>query len=115
MRPFCKQLFLIISLLVSTLVWAAAFEAGIGVTAETTGFPFSPKLKSLTIVDIKSGLPAEQAGVRVGDRIIAINDCKIPGCPAKEAKAMTKKAPLTLTLLSTEGEVRQAVLQANKQ
>lgn len=109
------SLILITLITLGQSVPAAAFEAGIGVTAETTGFPFSPKLKSLTIVEIKSGLPAEQAGVRVGDRIIAINDCKIPGCPAKEAKAMTKKAPLTLTLLSTEGEVRQAVLQANKQ
>lgn len=112
MRPFRIQLFLIISLLSSPLAWARPFEAGMGVSVETAGFFLSPKLQKVTVVAIKPGLPAESAGVVVGDRIIAINDCKIPGCPAKKAKAMTKSAPLTLTLMNTDGDIRKALIQA---
>ena len=111
MRPFYFWLF--ISLLLSSrITFAAPFEAGMGVDVETGGFFLNPKLQKVTVVAIKPGLPAESAGVVVGDRILAINDCKIPGCPAKKAKAMTQSTPLELTLMDPQGDIRKTIIRA---
>lgn len=109
MRPFyfCSFFFL----LCSRIAFAAPFEAGLGIKVETTGFFLSPKLAHVAVVDVKPQSPADTAGVKVGDTIIAINDCSIPGCPAKKAKALTQTAPVTLTLINAAGEQRQTVLR----
>lgn len=111
MRPFYFWLFFSF-ILSSRIAYAAPFEAGMGVDVETAGFFLNPKLQKVTVVAIKAGLPAESAGVVVGDRILAINDCKIPGCPAKKAKTMTQSAPVEVTLMNSQGEVRTAVIKA---
>ena len=52
---------------------------------------FSPKVSRAEIKQVNAGSPAESAGLRPGDLITQIDDCKVPGCPGGKAKALLAK------------------------
>ena len=77
------------------------FTLDVGVS----GF-FSPELVSADVKKIDANSPAEKSGLKVGDKLIAIDGCKIPGCPAQEGKKLISKLKgqlLPLTLQRADG------------
>jgi C-terminal processing protease CtpA/Prc len=55
--------------------------------------------KSAKVISLGSHSNAEKAGIEVGDELVAVYDCKIPGCSASKAKELvTKKAGETILL-----------------
>ena len=78
-------------------------KLGISGEVEADGF-FSPTLLSYTIKKVKSNSPAENAGIIVGQKIISVENCKIPGCPASEAKKLMRKEAGDILELILENE-----------
>jgi C-terminal processing protease CtpA/Prc len=98
-------------LVISTSIISFSVSAGdrvkLGVSAdvEIDGF-FSPTLSSYTIQKVRPNSPAENAGIVVGQKIISVEDCKIPGCPVGEAKKLMRKeegAIINLLLENPDG------------
>ena len=91
--PAPQKLFL----LIATLLCAAAAQAagkpsiGFSLSVETDGF-FSTTLKKVTITSVKPGLPAEKAGLLVGDEIVAANDIPITGTPGSKLQGLLENA-----------------------
>ncbi|MBA6287858.1 PDZ domain-containing protein [Colwellia sp. MB3u-4] len=80
-------------LLISLFLPFAAFADGkIGIAAGVSvdGF-FSPEITEFKIDKVHPGSPAEKAGVKVGQLVIELDGCKIPGCPADKAKKLMDK------------------------
>jgi C-terminal processing protease CtpA/Prc len=97
------QIFKLLVISTSILSFSALggdrIKLGISANVETDGF-FSPTLSSYTIQKVKPKSPAENAGIVVGQKIISVEDCKIPGCPVSEAKKlMRKESGATINLL----------------
>jgi C-terminal processing protease CtpA/Prc len=65
-------------------------KIGLSLDIAADGF-FSPTLVSVKVKTLVAGGAAEKAGLLVGDQILKIADCAIPGCPADDAKALMKK------------------------
>lgn len=74
------------------LPFAALAEGKIGIVAGVSvdGF-FSPEITEFKIDNVQSGSPAEKAGIKVGQLVIELDGCKIPGCPADKAKKLMAK------------------------
>lgn len=102
------KLFFTLGLLVLLSSPAIAKDKGYtGFTLDVgvSGF-FSPELVSADVKKIDEDSPAEKPGIKVGDKLIAIDGCKIPGCPAKEGKKLISKQKgelLPLTLQRADG------------
>lgn len=80
------------SLLAATATHAAGKPViGISLSIETDGF-FSTTLKKVTVTAVKPGLPAEKAGVLVGDEVVAANDIPIPGTPGSKLQGVMENA-----------------------
>ena len=95
-----------LSLLVLTLLSSNSFadeKIKIGVTFNYTanGF-FSPEVDELITDEVISNSPAEKAGLKVGDRVLSIQGCDIPGCSASKAKGYIKSKSGTLLHLVVE-------------
>ena len=69
---------LLAAAVVSFAAFAAPARLGFSVSVETDGF-FSKTLKQVKIASVVAGAPAEQAGLRVGDDVVSINDTPIAG------------------------------------
>lgn len=102
-----KRLTLLLALAVAfncaTLLARESGGIGLKVDVKASGF-FKPTIDSAKVAEVVSGSPAYVAGVAVGDNIIAIDGCAIPGCPAKNAKAAMAKS---------DGEVIELTLKAD--
>lgn len=71
---------LFIFILVTTPCFASSDGSlGIGVDVEVSGY-FSPSVENMIVQSIQAGSLAELAGLMVGDKVISINSCDIPGC-----------------------------------
>ncbi len=64
---------------------------GFSLSVETDGF-FSTTLKKVTITAVKPGLPAEKAGLQVGDEIVAADDIPIAGTPGGKLSDLMNNA-----------------------
>jgi len=76
------------------------------VTPEPTGLDqigyagWAPKEDTVTITDVQPGMPAEKAGLKEGDRILALDGTPMPALAAMvERLEVTKNKPITLTVL----------------
>lgn len=89
---------------------SAQAEAGtIGMsTAVSVDGIFSPTVSRIEVKAVTPGAPAETAGLRAGDLITQIEDCKIPGCPGSTAKALMAKEPGQLLRLTVTREGQAA-------
>jgi len=109
------KLVAIIGLLIMFSVWVYAEDRGYtGFTLDVSvsGF-FSPELVSIDVKEVKPDSPAEKSGIRVGDKLIEIDGCKIPGCPAHEGKRLISKPKgqlLPLMLQRADGSEYSATL-----
>ena len=85
----------------------------IGLTLDiTTGGIFSHELTELKVKSIDSNSPAEKAGIKVGQKILSIDGCKIPGCSAsKSKKLLTRKPGDILPLLIERSDGTQVLIQ----
>ena len=99
-RGACTTKSLVTIVLVSlTLIYSVASiaeeKASIGLAVEATiaGSFFSPKLKEVTVKEVVAESPAELAGLVVGQNVLSINGCKIPGCSAKKAERLLELSP----------------------
>ena len=80
-------------ILVSFFLPFIAFAEGkIGIAAGVSvdGF-FNPEITEFKIDEVHSGSPAEKAGVKVGQLVLELDGCKIPGCPADKVKKLMDK------------------------
>ncbi len=61
---------------------------------------WAPKESIVTITDLVSGMPAEKAGLKEGDRIIAMDGKPVPALAAMvETLKVTKDKPISITVL----------------
>ena len=66
-------------------------KIGLSLDIAVEGGFFNPTLAEVKVKKLVPGGAAEKAGVLVGDEILKIADCAIPGCPADDAKDLMKK------------------------
>jgi C-terminal processing protease CtpA/Prc len=103
--------FMQMSKLVVTLITMISLNAfageplKLGMTGdvEAEGF-FSPTLISYTVKKVKPNSRAENAGIVVGQKIISVENCKIPGCPVDKAKKLMRKEAGDILNLLMENE-----------
>jgi len=108
------MLITIVLLLLSTNVFARDGEFGLGLYVTTKGF-FSPKLETVVVSEIIDGQSAHREGVVVGDDILSIDGCTIPGCSAKKAQNIMKKdvgESILITIRTTDGKTKEIELVA---
>ena len=61
---------------------------------------WTPKEPNFTITELEAGMPAEKAGMKIGDDIVAVNGQEIPGLEAMiDLLKRTQDKPLELTVL----------------
>jgi regulator of sigma E protease len=72
---------------------------------------WTPKEDTVTITDLQEKMPAEKAGLKEGDRILALDGKPVPALGEMiESLEVTKDKPITLTVLRN-GEQKQFALQ----
>jgi len=72
---------------------------------------WSPKEETVTITDLQENMPAEKAGLKEGDQILALDGKPVPALAEMiESLEVTKDKPITLTVLR-KGEQRTFTLQ----
>ncbi len=88
---------LLVSAVVCSLMFSTAAMAaekgkiGLSLDIAVEGGFFNPTLSSVKVKQLVAGGAAEKAGLVVGDQILKIADCAIPGCPADDAKDLMRK------------------------
>jgi C-terminal processing protease CtpA/Prc len=63
-----------------------------------------------------AGSPAELAGLESGEKILAIDGCEIPGCPASKAKKLMARNIgdiLPLLVEKLDGSKHELVIKVN--
>ena len=75
----------------ATAVAAEKGKIGLALDIAVEGGFFNPTLSSVKVNKLVAGGAAEKAGLLVGDQILKIADCVIPGCPADDAKDLMKR------------------------
>ena len=61
---------------------------------------WAPKEPSFPITDLESGMPAEKAGMKLGDEIVSVDGQPIAGLEAMiESLKHTKDKPIEITVL----------------
>lgn len=98
-----KLVVILISIISLNVFAGGEVKLGISGKVAADGF-FSPKVMSFIVKDVEPNSPAEKAGIVVGQKIISIEDCKIPGCPAGEAKKLMRKEAGQILRLLLENE-----------
>jgi regulator of sigma E protease len=72
---------------------------------------WAPKEDTVTIVDLQENMPAEKAGLKEGDKILALDGRPVAALAEMiESLAITKDKPITLTVLR-KGEQKSFTLQ----
>ncbi|BFM09418.1 PDZ domain-containing protein [Halioxenophilus aromaticivorans] len=72
-------------IVVSSLACSARGTFGVEVSVSTKG-ALPPKLQTITIAKVAPNSAADNAGIEVGDKELAINGCEPPGCCALKAR-----------------------------
>lgn len=76
---------------------------------------FDPDISSFEVDKVVAGSAAEAAGLKAGDKVVAIGDCKIPGCDTDDAQELMKVAPgeeVVLTIEVDESTQKTVVIKA---
>jgi len=77
-------------LLLSGIARADEGQRGFVMHVSVAGL-LSPKVKSAEVISVEQGSNAERSGIEVGDMLVSVFGCEIPGCPAKKAKKYFEK------------------------
>lgn len=97
------------AILFASSAWAQTGFTGLGVHAtfvsEADALPGDPPaIEELEIIKVDLGSPAARAGIKVGDRVVSIENCGIPGCSAARARQLLALSPGDeITLLMQRG------------
>lgn len=91
-----KKMLLLSAVFCSFVVSLTALAAekgklGLALDIAVEGGFFNPTLSDVKVKTLVPGGAAEKAGIVVGDQILKIADCVIPGCPADDAKDLMKR------------------------
>lgn len=91
-----KKIMLLCAVLPLSGLLTSAYAAdkgkiGLSLDIAVEGGFFNPTLANVKVKSLVPGAAAEKAGLLVGDQILKIDDCVIPGCPADDAKSLMKK------------------------
>ena len=98
------KILVILTLIISLNVFAGEqIKLGITGDVKAEGF-FNTTITSYTITKVKPNSLAEKAGMVVGQKIVSVENCKIPGCPASEAKKLMRKESGDILKLLLENE-----------
>lgn len=101
--------------LVSAAAVAGAGDFGVDVDVYTTGL-FPPRLETVTVASVKPNSSAAREGIVPGDKVVAIDDCTIPGCSAWHARKKMKKKSgesADFTIIDSQGQQRDVTLVAH--
>jgi regulator of sigma E protease len=72
---------------------------------------WDPKEPSVTVTDLEKGMPAEKAGIKIGDEILTVDGKSIPAIEAMiEALKETQGKPIELTVLR-DGQQKTFTMQ----
>ncbi|WP_337880838.1 PDZ domain-containing protein [Rheinheimera sp.] len=84
----------LVTALIVVCCWSSqTMAAGLGLVGDVSvSGMFSPEVQEFKIKQVHPGSLAEKAGLLAGQRIVSIDDCKIPGCPADKARKLMKKS-----------------------
>ena len=83
-------------LLILACISSASERLKMGVTwTYTASGIFNTQIDELIVKEVLSNSPAEKAGLKVGDKVVSIEGCAIPGCPASKAKHYLKSQSLS--------------------
>ena len=88
---------------------------GFALKVVTKGFFLAPTVSDLTIDKVMPGTPAERAGIRPGDRIVAVEGKPVAGSKALDLQASATRMPgqtLHLTLRHADGQVYSVAMVA---
>jgi len=108
---YLKVLILIISISSFSLHAKEKGRIGFSIDVSVSGF-FSPELTSVNIKDVTKGSPADLAGIKKGQKILSIDGCGIPSCPADKAKKlMSRKSGEVLPLLIKKLNGQQVLIK----
>lgn len=94
---------------------ATSAEPGFFGFALTTSITWTMDVESATVRTVIPGSPAAKAGLVVGDSVVAVEGCAIPGCGALKAEKMLEKPvgeALHLKLKRANGTVYDATVIA---
>lgn len=84
---------------------------GLGAEVSVDGF-FSPEVVSFKVNSVEANSAAAKAGIKVGQQVLAIDGCQIPGCPASKAKKlMNRNAGETLPLLVKHADGSESLIK----
>lgn len=102
----------LITALIAVCCWSSqTMAAGLGLVGDVSvSGMFSPEVQEFKIKQVHPGSLAEKAGLLAGQRIVSIDDCKIPGCPPEKARELMKKSAgetLQLQIANPDGQERQ--------
>lgn len=90
-------------------------ESDLAIDVQISGF-FSPEIDSAKIVKVKVGSDADKLGIKAGDKIISIDGCEVPSCPAREGEKLMDKPKgqlIPLILQRSDGSTYSANLTAD--
>jgi membrane-associated protease RseP (regulator of RpoE activity) len=109
-----KKLVILLFVLFSVNSSAGDKKIKIGVTWDYTasGF-FSPEVDELIVNKVIANSPAEKAGLKVGDKVLSLEGCNIPGCPASKVKGYLKSdsgTELHLVIENNKGVVENLMI-----
>lgn len=82
---------LLASLFFAEVAYADEGKRGFVMNVSVTGL-FRPKVKNAEVITVDKDSNAEKSGIKEGDQLVSVFDCKIPECSAKKAKSYFKKA-----------------------
>jgi regulator of sigma E protease len=72
---------------------------------------WAPKENTVTITDLVSGMPAEKAGLKEGDQIVAVDGKPVPALASMvESLKITKDKPIAITVLR-DGQQKTVTVQ----
>jgi C-terminal processing protease CtpA/Prc len=81
---------------------------GLAFEIDGEGFILSPTLKTITIKAVTGGMPADLAGIKIGDQIIEVDGKVVAGAKARDMEPYLKKyvgQSIALRLKRPGGEV----------
>jgi C-terminal processing protease CtpA/Prc len=88
---------------------------GLAFEIDGEGFILSPTLKTITIKAVTGGMPADLAGIKIGDQIIEVEGKVVAGAKARDMEPHLKKnigQSVALRLKRPGGEVYQVSMVA---
>ncbi|MEW6983934.1 hypothetical protein AAD001_14880 [Colwelliaceae bacterium 6471] len=78
-------------------------KRGFVMDVAVSGF-FSPEVKSAKVISLEPDSNAEKTGIKIGDELVSVHECQIPGCSAQKAKKLMTKNTGETVLLSFRQE-----------